>query len=331
MIELGILNNAHFQSLYRSPRGIVPSGSQMSMRSERLRQERQEEYQDFLKMKERAPKSVAEIRRDMAHEREQEIGSNDHAIADRSDERQTQDWSRTVSDYNSLRNQRLEEERQYRGATLGNGGEEIPYRARRRWDDEPPQQRVRFEERGKSEVMNRGYTRGWEEDEQELMTWARGQGQNRHIARTRTPPDVESPRTKVNRDAHKSAKMRSISAPVVHDHHGNGNGSNGILGLGGGVDASMETRRNKQKEYAEILRAQIKEREEAKQRERVKEELQDLKDRKDDVMSREKTEQSLKSVHDDKEYHRKERSVLLQSLLFIVYYTIVCVCVCVCG
>ena len=300
----------------------------MSKRSELLRQERHVEYQNFLESRRKAPKSIAEIRREMAHEREQEISSRSATNTNSSASRQTQDQSSTVSnDYDSIRNRKRDEERQYRGATYYDNGsrEEGEQRARRRWIDEAPppstHQRVRFEERGNgSEITNRGYSRGWEEDERELMTWARsggggnrhmqgsrnGESRNRqHLARARTPPEVESPRKRVDQDAQKLAKMRSISAPVVHDHY-----SGGIFGLGGRED-SAETKRNKQKEYAEILRAQIKEREEAKERERVKEEIMDVRDAEDEkpsLRNKSSGQISRKSERDEKEeYLYKER------------------------
>ena len=278
----------------------------MSKRSERLRQERQAEYRDFLKIKEKAPKSVAEIRRDMAHNREKEITSSAATNTGTTD-RQAQGPSSTVSSYDSLKSQRLEEERRYRGAVLENDLEENTHRPRKQWNDEAPlQQRVRFEE---SRAKNRGTSRGWEEDEQELMSWAQGQGRgggskSQHVTRARTPPEVDNPRTKVDQDAHQSAKPRSISAPVIHASSSSG----GILGLGRGTEVSAETKRNKQKEYAEILRAQIREREEAKERERVRQELLDVVDTEDDRLSKVKEEINLKSMHEvKKEQRQKER------------------------
>ena len=290
----------------------------MSKRSELLRQERQAEYQDFIKSRGTAPKSIADIRREMAHEREREIGSRDVTNTSTSANRQRQGQSSTAfNDYDSLRNRKREEERQYRGATYYDNGsreqEESDYRPRRRWNDEaPPHQRVKFEERrgGGNEMTNKGSSRGWEEDDRDLMTWARGgnrgnrsSGRNRQqVARARTPPDVESPRKKIDQ---KLAKIRSISAPVVHDHYGDGFG--GISALGSREEDSMETKRNRQKEYAEILRAQIKEREEAKERERVREEVMDVKDaenEKPSSLKNKNSEQNRKSAHDEREEYR---------------------------
>ena len=318
----------------------------MSKRSELLRQERYAEYQDFLESKKKGQKSIAEIRREMAREREQEI-RNTHNITNTS--RQAQGQSST--DYDSLRHRKREEERQYRGAMHYDGGssrpeeEEREHRARRRWNNEAPphpittHQRVRFDDRGggrESEITNRGYSsRGWEEDERELMTWARGGGggggghigsrnrsgdsgmryrQERERARARTPPDVESPRKRVDQDDQKSAKMRSISAPSVHGGAA-GSSAGGIFALGGRREEdSAETKRNKQREYAEILRAQIKEREEAKERERVKEEMvvmevRDAEDEKPPSLRNRQTSQ--KSTRDMREeHHYKERYIL---------------------
>ena len=299
----------------------------MSKRSELLRQERHAEYQDFLESRKKAQKSIAEIRREMAHEREQEINSQTTTNKNTSTNRQMQGQSSAVSDdYNSMRNRKREEERQYRGANYydNDSREEGEQRARRRWNDEAPppstHQRVRFDEKGReSEIMNRGYSQGWEEDERELMTWARGGGggggnrsrsgdsrYRQERARARTPPEVESPRKRVDQDAQKMAKMRSISAPTVHG--ANSISSGGIFALGGKEEDSAETKRNKQREYAEMLRAQIKEREEAKERERVKEEMMEVRDAEDEKPSLRNRQISRKSTHDEKEVpHYKER------------------------
>ena len=319
MLQLSgdILNIAHHHltCTCRSPRGIIPSGSSMTMRSERLRQERNSEYQDFLKKRESGPKSVSEIRRQMAQERDQEISSHPAPKGDM--DRQAQGQSSGVSSYNSLKNQKLREERQYRGAALESDKEaSIQDGPRRRWNDEaPPHHRVRFDEREQNEITSRVHSRGWDEDERELMSWARGHGRgqesksSRQTVRARTPPEMESPRTKVNQDANKSAKMRSISAPVVH-----GGGGGGIPGLSGRAEDSVEVRRNKQKEYAEILRAQIREREEAKERERVKEELMEVKDVEEAKSSKKieriRDERNRRSTRDVKEeYHEKQRYI----------------------
>ena len=300
----------------------------MTTRSERLRQERQAEYQDFLKNKEKTPSSIADIRRDMAREREREIGSQSVARETNGD-RLLQGQSSRLSDYNSLKSKRLEEEHQYRGAPFDRAREEGVHRPRRQWNEGPPsRQRVRFEENRRNEVANNGSSLGWEEDEKELLSWARGRGQggkSRPVPRSRTPPEIESPRRNVNRDVHISVKMRSISAPVVHDQYGGRGG--GIPGLGGGAGDSMEAKRNKQKEYAEILRAQMREREEAKERERAKEELLDV----DDVeVSRstqkrerivEKKQDQKSSLDVKKEYHPKERYGDLSSSLNELFFT----------
>ena len=285
----------------------------MAMRSDRLRQERQEEYQHFLKGKAAAPKSVAEIRRQMAREREQEIGSHS---------RQAQGQSSTLSDYDSLKREKLEEERQYRGEAYERGND---HRPRRRWDDNsPPQQRVRFEDRGDTKpTAIRGNSRGWEEDEQALMSWARSRGQEnkpQQTGRARTP---ESPRSKVNQDAQKSTnKLRSISAPVVHSNS-TGSGIGGVFGLGGRSEESLETRRNKQKEYAETLRAQIREREEARERDRAKEELMAVKDAEEDRVPHKSDDRSQRSSHDTRQHQHRERYGLF--LLYVVIMSYSCV------
>ena len=304
----------------------------MSKKSELLRRERHAEYQDFLESRKKAPRSIAEVRREMAQEREQEIhNSQSTTNTNTSTNRQTQGHV----DYDSLRNRKREEERQYRRATYYDNGrgreEEGEHRStRRRWNNEalPPHpsgathQRVRFEERGGgggSEITNRGYSRGWEDEERELMTWARGGGGSKNRsgdgryrqerARARTPPEVESPRKRIDQDAQKTAKMRSISAPSVQG--GISNGGVFALGLGRREEDNAETKRNKQREYAEMLRTQIKEREEAKERERVREEMMEVRDAEDEKPSsslRNRQTVSQKSTHDKRElHHHKER------------------------
>ena len=305
----------------------------MSQKSELLRQERHAEYQDFLESRKKVPRSIAEVRREMAREREQEIhNSQSTTNTNTSTNRQTQGQT----DYDSLRNRKREEERQYRGATYYDNGrgreEEGEYRStRRRWNDETPppphpssttHQRVRFDERGGggSEITNRGYSRGWEDEERELMTWARGGGGNRsksrngdgryrqEHARARTPPEVESPRKRIDQDAQNKAKMRSISAPSVQG--GISNGGVFALGLGRREEDNAESKRNKQREYAEVLRTQIREKEEAKERERAKEDMMEVRDAEDDKPSSLRSRQSVsqKSIHDEREVqHHKER------------------------
>ena len=87
--------------------------------------------------------------------------------------------------------------------------------------------------------------------------------------------------------------------------------------LGGRQEKSVEAKRNKQKEYAEILRAQIKEREEAKERERVKEEMMDVRDAEDEKLPSIKNKnsgQSYTSTRDEREeeYRYKERYVIMR-------------------
>ena len=155
------------------------------------------------------------------------------------------------------------------------------------------------------------------------MTWARdgrsgsksGDGKyRRERTRARTPPNIESPRKKIDQDEQKLAKMRSISAPTVQ---GGTSRVGGIfaLGLGGREEDSAETKRNKQREYAEMLRAQIKEREETKERERVRNEkeeeegMMEVRDAEDEKPSSLRSRQtSRKSLHDEREvHHYKER------------------------
>jgi hypothetical protein len=109
------------------------------------------------------------------------------------------------------------------------------------------------------------------------------------------------------------AKMRSISAPSVQGGINSVSGGGGVfgLGLGGREENSAVTKRNKQREYAEMLRTQIREKEEAKERERVKEgmmEVRDTEDEKPASLQNRQTVVSRRSIHDEREmHHHRER------------------------
>lgn len=161
------------------------------------------------------------------------------------------------------RERRIQEERQYLGHHDGSHFLSGEMDRRGHWNkgSGAPRQ-VHFEhdynsdvERIEAQEPRKGHNpRGqWDEEEEGLIQWAREQGKSRDPGiRARTPPSYPS----TNRNADK-INNRSISAPVVA----------GIAALGAGD--TENDRRRKQKEYAEQLRAQMKEKEMTKKRERA--------------------------------------------------------------
>ena len=195
------------------------------------------------------PRSISVIRQQMQMEREEELGSRGSEMRQTNGYYPRRPLEPPDDYYSTTREQRMAEERQYRGQTHDNPSGESSGFGRKRWDDEPRHQ-VRFESDpypGKARGLR------WEDEEKELMQWAKSHGilKSRQVP---TPPLYESPRKQVPRD---DSHMRSVSAPVVPE---------GIAGLG--VKEDPVVRRNKQREYAEELRAQMREKEKAKQREK---------------------------------------------------------------
>lgn len=226
----------------RRANGILPSDSVAMEKSDRLRRERQSEYLDYTRKagsygpnrgggfgsnpKRAAPstpkKSVAEIRKNMSREREQEIHRNRPGPGSKNQEPKRGD------DYAAMRERKLAEERQYRG--------KVRYHDDRRRQDEdsehPP--RARF---------GNDRQRHWEEEEMDLMEWTRNQTHQRAPHRAQTPPTT--------RKSTSRSSLRSISAPVVAP------AVTGIAALGRYDDS--HTKRLRQLKYAEELRSQMRE------------------------------------------------------------------------
>lgn len=222
--------------------------------------------------------SVAEIRRQMSRERERELAGYESARAGSKGAERRELYDRTPlndalhgsppkEDYFSMREKRRAEERQYRGQMQRNpemGEYTSDYSRRRlRWGEDPSDNRqVRFRVDNDSSPYNtRNRTQRWDEEERELIEWAKSQGNlndGKPRNRALTPPTYESPQKKERDKGQKS--LRSISAPVVAE---------GIAALG--MRDSSRTKQMRQKQYAEELRAQIREKEKAKQREKLEE------------------------------------------------------------
>ena len=200
-------------------------------------------------------------------------------------------------DYLSMREKRLAEERQYqdqmyRNPELDSYSSDFSHR-RKQWDENPLENRqVRFKD-DSAPYGTRNRTQKWDEEERELIQWAKSQGRlndGRLRHRAPTPPIYESPQKRERErenEGHKS--LRSISAPVVVE---------GIAALGARDDT--KTRQMKQKKYAEELRAQIREKEEAKQRERMDED--ELKS--SSTLSRNTTEAPKRTTVREDEYEQ---------------------------
>ena len=197
--------------------------------------------------------------------------SSDVSGRTRDDRRLLEDPS--LTERGRLRERGLEEERRYGGRS---GGDFYPSRAveqRGRWEgrreERSTSRQVRFEDDYEDDVerINLPEPRGgcdgrkrWDEEEEGIMQWARGQGKSGgpgvKNSRAPTPPSYSSTRRNVEGGG-VNGGSRSLSAPVV---------AGGIAALGAGnTDIA---RKRKQREYAEQLRAQMREKQVVKERER---------------------------------------------------------------
>ncbi len=127
-----LLIHAHL----RTPRGILPSGSNSTDHAATLRRERETEYQDYLKTQGPVKsRSISDIRQDMAHERDNELYS-------RSGTNLVRDEDRGL-DYGNLKEQKMAEERSYRSDRT---------ESRRRWEDSKPSVSFKQDQYGKVTV-----------------------------------------------------------------------------------------------------------------------------------------------------------------------------------
>ena len=210
-------------SQHAHTREILPRGSHSVLR-ERLRQERQKEYAEYMRDRDdttrtRAPpiKNLSEARRQLQRERDHELTAS--------------------SSTTSLRARKLADEKQYRAGSM-------PHNDRTTAMEGKPAG-VRF-------APPLPLSTRWEEEEEAaeegLAQWARGQ---RSGTTTTTRQRAATPQALARHAA--DDPLRSISAPVVVPE--------GIVGLG---VRDSTVRRERQKSYAEELRAQIREREAGK-------------------------------------------------------------------
>ena len=285
--------------------GILPEDRASERRRDQLRRERQDEYRAFLKQqssnkfRERTstdstsgpsttsyprPSSVAEKRKTLAQERHQELQShskpplpfpqykparavNEHEISREADNHRRM-WPDRGSPHDVLeRHHRcsgderlvglLAREREIKERDYSGG---VAPPQRQRWEERRISNRqVHFDNEynrdGHQMEPRREYPsqrRHWDEEEEGLMQWARGQGKSKGLELI--PPS--SPTHLSQSSVKRAGGCRSLSAPVV----------GGIAALGAG--SSEADKKKKQREYAEQLRAQMREKQAAKERER---------------------------------------------------------------
>ena len=282
--------------------GILPEDRAAERRRDQLRRERQEEYRAFLKQqssnkfRERTindstsgpsttsyprPSSVAEKRKALAQERHQELQShskpplpfphykparavNEHETSREADNQRRmwpdrggphdvlEEHHRCSGDERLSRALARERERDY---SQGVGARTPPQR--QRWEERGISNRqVHFDHEydrdGRQMEPKREYPsqrRHWDEEEEGLMQWARGQGKSKGL-------ESRPPSSPTQSNVKRAGGSRSLSAPVV----------GGIAALGAG--SSEADKKKKQREYAEQLRAQMRDKQAAKERER---------------------------------------------------------------
>lgn len=193
-------------------------------------------------------------------------GSKEHGTEVSRRSREDQHLEENKYDYE--REQRIEEERRYRRRYGRNLYPSQKVEQRGMWDEGNREgvalRQVRFERESGDDVERilqeprggRNTRKQWDEEEEGLMQWARGQGKSggsdTKMSRAPTPPSYSTSRRNAERGGN-----RSLSAPVI---------AGGIAALGAGDTDSAK--RRKKKEYAEQLRAQMREKQAAKERER---------------------------------------------------------------
>ncbi len=264
-----VLNNAHHgvllcsSILLRKPKSIIPSDSSALLKSNRLRRERQQEYSHYLeevgnsqagRHNPASNKSVAELRRNLSRERENELRRNEAKLSGAGG-----GSKRSSSDFTSLREKELSEERRYREKRLAEerrysqghfADHEQRHRDARDSGDRSNNSKVKFEKDRKGAKYS-----SWDEEEEDLMKWTRNQAYSTSSRapatshrKAHTPPAMDSPR--INTENSK-ASLRSISAPNVAAAVA------GIAALGATEDSNVK--RMRQLKYAEELRNQMKE------------------------------------------------------------------------
>ena len=231
----------------RKVRGILPSDSIVLEKNNRLRRERQSEYQEFIKnnqLQKIKPPSIAEIRRNLSQEREREIIFNMNEL-----DLERQNSASQKQDYSSLRAKKLEEEKRY--ANSWETQHQLYDEHRSKQWDQSYHPKPKYSNVIDNKELAGTHHSNWDEDETDLMQWTQGQTRKQKLRnpnRSQTPPTYDSP-GKILEDSSKTT-LRSISAPHITP-------GVTIAGIGAGEEDS-NVKRMKQLKYGEELLSQIK-------------------------------------------------------------------------
>lgn len=219
----------------RKRTGILPSDSVAIEQRNILREQRESEYQDYIKRRNQNKKIIVDIRSELSHEREAELGQNQPS-------RVQLKKNATGSNYATLRDSRLIEERKYSGDPC-NRAELIPmgHQGGEDADKDDDHQYNLFKQ----------YST-WDEEERGVRQWARDKA-DRHPRKAKTPPCFDSPHLNV---PDSRASLRSISAPIAAP----------VMPLPGWNVVDVDAQNMKKLKYAEDLRRQMMEKQSSKNR-----------------------------------------------------------------
>ena len=224
-----------------------------------------------------ASSSLAEARKELARQREQELiaharsgFSSSGEEGERRRTRQQRHAEPVYPSYQDIRERKLADEKLYHGEAFENAPQQ--HLKHRQSHDH----RVQFEDERNAFRGRQGS--GWDDDETGLVQWARERArlrpQNEPVrSRAPTPPTYQSPPSKQNDGIEEV--LRSISAPVFP--------AGGIATLGQRV-VTESAKKSQQRKYAEELQAQIREKNEAKRKERTSSQAQCVREQKTHVM-----------------------------------------------
>ena len=228
----------------RGTRGILPSDSIALERNNRLRKERQSEYQDFLKRRDHNKRTVAEMRIELSSDREAELGQRKvklDSLGKRLEE------SNADNSYAALQAKKLTEERQYRGDPC------CFSKPRKHMNTDEDGNRQDHSSNNnfacnKISDASQHQKSSWDEEEKGLMQWTKNMGCHFKAQpdKENTPPGLDSAR---RNEADSRAMLRSISAPI----------SATGMPLPGWSGNDSHVQKMKKIKYAEDLRNQIRE------------------------------------------------------------------------
>lgn len=244
--------------------------------------------------------SIAELRRAMSRQRDREIGEVGNVGFRPPSGVAVRDPGRDP--YLEIKERRLAEERRYHQLPA----DQDFYKRRKHWGDDDNDARPPNAP-GRPPIDHLGprppfAAQRWEDDDLHLMQWAKGRpysrmAQNGNRDNLKTPPSHLSP---TKQEASKGT--RSISAPIL----------TGIAAIG--VKESDLEKRSKQKQYAEELKAQIRNKTLAKQREKgvVLSDVSGSEDVKTRARPQRNENSPPPSLHDDRESRWKAEGRMVQ-------------------